>query len=149
MIIVNEMGQRYGISIGEGEDQVTLIFSQLDYFSRNKVATKTTAMKEGKMVLDVGLACFYNIKYALKDVKGLYNADETPYKLEFEEGLDELTDKCVNELLALPFNDSILYMARDLSAQVPKEIVHPVTGEAIEGIEIIPPEKLKGYIEKK
>lgn len=149
MIIVEEMGKKFGISLGEGEDKVTFVFTQLDYFSRNKVATASTAFKEGKLTLDVGLACFYNLKYALKEVKGLYNPDETPYTLEFEEGLDELTDKCINELLALPFSDKIIYMARDLSSSIPNKITNPVTGEEIEGIEVIPPEKLKGTIEKK
>lgn len=154
MIEVQPMGKRYGISIEAGKEKVTFIFSQLSYFARNKVSTKSVTYSGGKMYLDVGLAVFYNLKYGLKDVKGLFEPveegkDPVPYKLEFEEGLDELTDNCVDELLALPFSDDIIYAARDLGAHIPEKIYDPVSGEEVKGIEVIPPEKLnEGTVKK-
>jgi len=149
MITVQPMGQRYSIEIAEGEEKVNFGFIQLNYFLRNKVSTFSTSYDKGKIYLDVGLAVFYNLKFALKEVKGLSNLDGTDYKLVFEDGVDELTDLCVDELLALPFSDKLIYAARDLGAHIPDEITDPVTGKKIKGIEVISPEKLKDGLEKK
>jgi len=71
------------------------------------------------------------------------------YKLTFEDGTDNLTDLCVDELLALPFSDKLIYAARDLGANIPDEITDPVTGKPVKGIEVISPAKLKDGLEKK
>jgi len=149
MITVNPMGQRFAMELAAGEEKVTLIFTQLNYFTRNKVSTMATSYSEGKMYLDIGLAVFFNLNYALKEVKGLANPDGSAYKLTFEEGTEVLTDLCVDELLALPFSNTLIYAARDLGANIPDEITDPVTGKKIEGIEVISPEKLKDGTEKK
>jgi hypothetical protein len=149
MITVNPMGQRYAMVLDAGEEKVTFFFDQLSYFARNKVSTKSTSYNGGKIYLDVGLAVFYNLKYALKDIKGLQTPEGEEYKLSFEKGEDCLTDKCVDELLALSFSDLIIYAARDLSANIPEEITDPVTGKKLEGIEVLSPSKLKDVLEKK
>lgn len=149
MIKVEKMGRRYGLTITAGEEKVSFIFCQLDYFSRNKVATLSTAYKEGKLILDVGLSCFYNLKYGLKEVIGLSNPEGEAYVLEFEDGLDELTDACVDEILSCPISEKLLYAANEIGGHIPKEILDPVTSKPIEGIEVIPPEKLKESLKKK
>lgn len=158
MITVQPMGQKYGMVIEAGDDKVTFVFSQLTYFDRNKVSAASTFYKESKLMLDIGLAVFFNLKYALKDIKGLYmpspsklpeDYTHVEYKLEFEEGANCLTDNCVDEILALPFSDKLIYAARDLGANVPTKICDPVTGKEVLGVEVIPPEKLTGLLEKK
>lgn len=151
MITVNKMNKRFALKIEEGEDCLLLVFSQLDYFSRNKVATLSTTTKKGKLMLDLGLACFYNIKFGLKEVRGLVGEDGEAYALEFEGEGDEamLTDSCVNELLSCSIESKLIYAARDLGNNIPTEIVDPVTSEPIEGLSIIPPKELKAALEKK
>lgn len=149
MIKIEPMGREYVIAIKSGKEKIKFTFRQLNYFARNKIATASTMYREGKAFLDVGLTCFYNLKYALKKVEGLEDEDGEPYKLEFEIDLDELTDKCVDELLACEISNELLYSARDLGSHIPKKIVHPVDGKPIKGIEVLPPEKVKGGLEKK
>lgn len=149
MIKVEKMGRRYGLEVTAGEEKVTFTFAQLDYFSRNKVATLSTAYREGRLILDVGLACFYNLKYGLKEVKGLGDSEGGPYVLEFDDGVDQLTDNCVNEILACPISDKLLYAADQLGSHIPKEIIDPVTSKPVEGLEVIPPEKTEGALKKK
>ena len=63
MVVVNEMGKRYGVAIGEGSDKVTLIFSQLDFHSRNKITNISTELNGAMVTLNLGLSCFYTLKY--------------------------------------------------------------------------------------
>lgn len=146
MITVESMGKNFDIVIKSDEDEIRFTFKQLNYFQRNKVATKSTAYESGKLYLDVGLQVFYNLKYGLKNVEGLSGENGEPYKLRFDG--EELTDDCVDELLACPISDKIIYAARDLSGAIPKEITDPVTNKPIEGIEVIKSDK-KEALEKK
>ena len=142
MITVQPMGREYSITIkASAKEKLILKFRQLTYFERNKVASASTRYTQGNLSLDIGLSCFYNLKYALKEVKGLQDADGKPYKLEFEKGVDELTDNCVNELLACPLSDKLLYIASELGAAIPEKILDPVSGKPIEGVEVRPPKK--------
>jgi hypothetical protein len=143
------MGKRYGISISAGDEKVTLVFSQLTFRDRNRITQASTSYKGGKVVLDMGLSCFYTLKYGLKEIKGFQNDKGEPYKLEFEKGTPELTDKCVDEILSCNISDQIIYAARELGAEIPDKILHPLTNQPLEGVEIIPPEKLRGSLEKK
>lgn len=149
MITVKPMGQRYAIEISHGKDKLLFIFSQLDYFARNEISTLVTNYEGGKLSMNVGLAVFYNLKYALKEARGFGTVDGEPYKLEFEKGRDVLTDKCVNELLSTPIQNHLILAARDISTNIPEEIVDPINGKKIEGIEIISPENLEARLEKK
>jgi len=142
MITVQPMGREFSITIeASKKEKLIFKFRQLNYFERNKVASSSTRYTQGNLSLDVGLSCFYNLKYALKEVKGLTDDDGKPYKLEFEKGLDELTDKCVNELLACPISNKLLYISAELGADIPEAILDPVSGKPIEGVEVIPPKK--------
>jgi hypothetical protein len=149
MITVKPMGQRYAIEIAHGEEKLLFIFSQLDYFSRNEISILTTSYEGGKLSMNVGLAVFYNLKYALKEVRGFSDSEGKPYKLEFEQGREVLTDKCINELLATPIQNELILAARDLGSNVPDEILDPITNKKIEGIEVIDPQNLKARLEKK
>lgn len=149
MITVHPMGRRYGLEVSTGDEKITLVFSQLNYFSRNKIASITTSYKKGGVFIDSSLSCFYNIKHALKEIYGVIDAEGNPYKLKFENDNEELTDECVDELLSTELSDALLYTAASISNNIPTQILNPITKLPIEGLEIIPPEKLKGTLEKK
>jgi hypothetical protein len=147
MIEVKPLVEKFSVCLEHEETKLELIFNQLDYFSKNFIATKCTRYEKGKLVQDLGLNCFYNLKYGLKELKGFAGPDGKEYKLEFEtEEKKALTDKCINELMACKVQTQILYIANNLDGAVPEEILDPVTGKAIEGIEIVLP---KGGLEKK
>lgn len=131
------MNKKFTLKISAGDQEILFTFAQLNYFTRNKIASLTTSYSQGNVLSDVGLVSFYNIKYALKEAKGLVDESGGEYKLTFVEGEDCLTDECVDELLASELDDALLYSAMSLGAKVPTEILNPVTKLPIEGVEII------------
>ena len=131
------MGKRFNLEITLEEEKVIFTFAQLSYFTRSKIAGMVTSLRQGEVYVDKALECFYNIKYALKDVEGLTDEEGKPYKLSFEKGVDELTDACVDELLSTEIEDKLLLAAGSLAGAIPKEIVHPLTGLPVEGIKIL------------
>jgi hypothetical protein len=149
MIEVKPMNQKFGLELSVDKEKVLLVFKQLDYFTRNLVATKSTKYEKGKLLLDVGLVCFYNMKYGLKDLRGFSDDKGKKYKLKFEEDEKALTDDCVNELLSCSIQNDLIIAARDFGSNIPEAITNPVTNEPIEGITIIAPKDIKGALEKK
>lgn len=79
------------------------------------------------------------IKKTLKGVDGIERGDGSKWDLKFEDGLP--TDESIEELYNLPFIESIIMVASQFLRGVPKEggIVHPATGEVVEGVSIKKP----------
>lgn len=147
MIEVKPLNKLFTISIAASEEEkLEFKFSQLNYFTRNKVAALTTEYKAGQIQVNSALAAFYNIKYALKEVKGLVDEKGKPYKLQFEDDKSCLTDNCVDELLATQLSDNLIYVGLQLGANIPNKIINPSTGLEIEGVEIV---EEKSKVEKK
>lgn len=149
MITVYKTGRKFGLKIKAEEHELLFVFKQLTYRIRNLISSLTTQYKQGVVTQDAGMNCFYLIKYGLKDAKGLKDENGVEYKLKFE-GKDKeaLTDECVEELLAAEFQATLIYAANQMLDNIPDEIVHPITKEAIKGVEIVPPEDLQGALKK-
>lgn len=138
MIIVRPIEEKFKLVIDAGESKVTFTYSQLTYKIKNFIAGMVTSHKNGQIFVDQGLSCFYHIKYALKNVEGIFNKDGSPYVLKFEDDKKEaLTDECTDEILALPFHDKLIFSSKELINSIPSKIVHPLTGQPLEGVEII------------
>lgn len=150
MIKVEKMGKKFGLEIEEGEDKILFIFNQLNYFARNKIATLTTSYRNGKLVQDIGLVCFYNVKFGLKDVNGLVDDNGQPYQLEFEDDQKQaLTDNCVDEIMGSEISSQLILAASNIGSKVPAVVLDPVTSEPVKGIKVVEQKNLKGYLEKK
>jgi len=149
-IIVKPIDELFKVILTEGEDSVEFFIKQLDYKTKAHITGLTTNVKQGQVTIDSALTCFYNIKYGLKKVVGLEDVDGKPYALDFEDKEKRsLTDKCVDELLATPLSDNLQFSARELSrACYPDKVLHPLTGQPIEGVEVIPASQLKGTKKK-
>jgi len=80
----------------------------------------------------------------------LQNENGEEYKLEFEDNSKKcLSDACTDQLLATPFADNLIYVAMNLSAACyPSKVLHPLTNEEIEGVEVIPASQLKATSKK-
>jgi len=139
MVIVNPINTRFGLLIESGEDKVFFEFSQLTFRQKSIITSMTTKLQNGEVTFNASLECFFTLKYALKDIKGFTLPNGEEYKLRFESGTDCLTDECVEELLATPIEDKLLYSATQILNGIPTTICNPVTGEEIEGVEVIPP----------
>ena len=148
MILVHPIDKIFKIEIGEGDQKITFSFSQLTYKHKNIVSNQSSRIEKGELLVDYGLQCFLTLKFSLKDVEGIFTLDdkgnEIPYKLDFDsDGI--VKDDCLDSLLNSEVMDPLIYTAKDLLSGIPKEIRNPLTGEKVEGIEVIPP----SYISKK
>jgi hypothetical protein len=144
-IVVKALSTNYTVEIKHEEEKLRFIFNQLDYRTKSLVTSLTSEVKNGSYISDSTMQIFYNLKYGLKKVEGLEDEDGKPYKLEFEDVDNKvLTDACVDALLATPFNDNLQYVAHRLSlSTLPTEIIHPLTLQKIEGVEVIPVDGIK------
>ena len=80
------------------------------------------------------------LKYAIKGITGLYNSDETPYMLEFDNGV--LTDQCAEDLLNLELKDKLTMVCMGLLSGVPSEFTDN-QNKALAGVQIIKVESEK------
>lgn len=74
------------------------------------------------------------IKCSVKEIEGLVDYEDQPYKLEFEG--DKLTDSCVDDLLNVDPDDKLSLVCTSLLNGIPKSFVDPQSGKAIKGISI-------------
>lgn len=148
-IIVKPIKELFKVIITEGEDSVEFYIKQLDYKTKSYITGLTTKVLQGQVSIDSTLVCFYNLKYGLKKIKGIQHEDGTEYKLAFEDGNVCLTDECVDDLLSTTMSDTLIYTARELSqASFPNKVLHPLTGEPMPGVEVVPAKEMKGTRKK-
>jgi len=149
-IIVKSIKEPFKVIIDSGEEKVSLTLKQLDYKTKAHITSLTTVIREGQVTIDSVLTCFYNVKYGVKDIKGVVDEEGNEYKLSFDTPQKiVLTDECVDELLATSFSDSLQFTARTLpEACFPSEIIHPLTMTKIEGIEVVSAKEMKGTSKK-
>ena len=72
------------------------------------------------------------IQYSLKDINGLYDCDDQPYKLSFDDS-GMLTDECLDELMNLELSDRLQQVCVRLLGGIPKEFLDD-NGNPIEGV---------------
>ena len=128
-------------------EAVTFEFKQLDFETRTAIAAVTTKIEGGELIIDVPKVGFLNLKNGLVNVEGLQCPDGTEY-IAIRDPDGTMSDQTLNELLNTPLCDNILYASQNLSVGLPKEILHPITGKPLEGVELIF-ETEKGGIVKK
>ena len=78
---------------------------------------------------------------SIKGLKGVECLDGEEYKLEFIG--DKLSDECIDDLLNLEACPKIMSACMALIGGVSEEIIDPVTGKKLEGVEVKLPKKLK------
>jgi hypothetical protein len=138
-IVVQPIDREFAVKFNE----VTFYFKQLNYKTKAKITNLVTTIDKGQVQQDTTLTAFYNIKFGLKRVEGLETPEGKKYKLTFEDhDKTALHDQIVDELLATPLSDNLIFTGLQLLEGVPQEVTHPLTGDPIEGIEVIPPEKV-------
>jgi len=96
-------------------------------FSQKVAIQSATKMKGGEEVTDGYKVALLTVKFCVKEIEGLENADGSPYELEFEEDGKTLTDDCANELFQL---DASPLLIRACNAYVAA-----LKGEVLEGVQ--------------
>lgn len=91
--------------------------------------------------LSVVKAAKESIRYAVKEVSGVEDADGNPYELEFDNGV--LSEDCIDDLLNIDPEDKLSLVCTSLLQGIPKGFIDPQTGKPIEGISIERPTSRK------
>jgi len=141
-ISVRPAGYEFKLAIEAGEEKVEFTLKQLTYREKSYITGLASTTVKGEMSIDSTLTCFYNIKYALKDATGIVDENGDPYKLKFDDD-KTVSDECIDELLASDISDQLQYSALHLSEnRFPDTVIHPLSRVPIEGVSVIPLEKL-------
>lgn len=151
MIVVHPAGREYGIKVkitddnGKVIDTVLFTFRQLTYHENSDVMSQSLVMRQGQGIIDAAKKSFVALKYGLVRIEGFGDDKGKPYELRKEsndKGGSVVTDECLEELLATTsITDRLLFSAAFIGQSIPKEITHPLTGEKIVGVEVMPPTK--------
>ena len=114
-------------------DEVVFTISPLSYKQKIEVQSLFTSGKqfEGSIL---------SIRMAVKDIEGVEDAQGNAYKLKFENEL--ISEDCIDDILNIENSMKLQLTCAELINGIPKEIIHPVTGERVEGIKIINNEKV-------
>ena len=75
------------------------------------------------------------VKYGLKDVHGLEDANGNNYELQTDEA--GVSNDSLNEILNLTQNEKIQMACLGLLQGVPSQFTNPFTGEKLEGVSIV------------
>lgn len=118
-------------------DDIVVKISPLSYEQKSDIQSLLISGNP----LSVVEAAKQSIRYAVKEVSGVEDADGSPYKLEFENGY--LSDSCIDDLLNIDPDDKLSLVCTSLLQGIPKGFVDPQTGKPIEGISIERPKSRK------
>lgn len=75
------------------------------------------------------------VKYAVKDVSGIVDQKNQPYKVAFDEN-GYLTDQCVSELFNLEMSGKLTEICMSLVEKIP-DVFTDAKGKKLEGVEIL------------
>lgn len=119
-------------------DDIVAVISPLTLDQKTEVQSKMalgTVKKDLQMVTEgVVLA----VRYGLRAVEGIQDANGKPYKLEIQD--DMVTRECVSDLFNLEMHKKLVMICSGLVSKVPTEFTDE-EGQPIEGIKILSSEK--------
>lgn len=128
MAKILRLSDRVKLKIGE----ITFTIAPLSYMQKQELGSCTRIVK-GEEVFDLLKSQALYIKYALKDIDGVVDYNGEKYELSFEG--DILTDDCVSEVMSLEENEKFSSVYWQILNGL-KEVVDPVSGEKMEGVEL-------------
>ena len=138
-LVVNDMDTTFNIVVEHEEEKLEFTFRQLTYKEKNKIASLTTTLKQGRTVVDISLNCFYVIKYGLISVDGIKLPSGMPWQLEkvTEDNFLCDSDNSVDALLNSQVSNSLIYAANAMLSGIPTKIVNPMNGIEVAGVSVI------------
>jgi hypothetical protein len=111
---------------------VTLAPLSFDQKSEAQEMISRGTVKQDLRLLSKGIAQM--VKYSVKKVDGLEDAEGNPYQLDFDG--DSLSDSCLDDLLNLEVQEKLQSACLSLLRGIPREIVDS-HGKPIQGVEVI------------
>jgi len=125
MAIVYRTSDRIKIKVGE----LVVSVSPLNRYQKAKVQELTMVGKD----IDAASTA---LKAGIKNIEGLEDIHNEPYKLVFDDN-KELTDECIDDLMNLELAPELVNICVSLLNGIPKEFVNPVTGKKLKGVEFV------------
>jgi hypothetical protein len=127
-MIIHKITDKIKVKIGE----IAFWVSPLSWDQKQDILSDAK-MNDGKV--SNRNSTYKCIKYAVKDIEGVVLSDGSPYTLKLENGV--LSDESVEEILNLELSPRLIMTCYSLVHGVPNKIFNPVTGEPLEGVEIV------------
>ena len=131
-IVVQPLGFIYKVKIGD----VVIHCKQLSYRVRSMLGAKFHQQKSGAEIQDTLSLLFEVLRHSIVKVEGFQNPDGSDYELKFDN--DVLTEDCLDALMYVENVGDVMQMCASgfLNMKMPDKIVHPVSGEVMEGVSI-------------
>ena len=141
-IVVQPLGYIYKIKIGD----VAIHCRQLSYRVRSMLGAKFHQQKSGAEIQDTLGLLFEVLRHSIVKVEGFENPDGSVFELQFEN--DVLTEDSLDALMYVENVGDVMQLCASgfLNMKLPDKIVHPVSGEEMEGVSI---EKVAPELKKK
>lgn len=111
-------------------DDISIKISPLNFEQKCEIQTQLLSGQP----MDIVRAARTAIKFCVKEVSGIEDADGNPHKLEFNNG--ELTDSSIDDLLNLEQQEKIRLLCTTMLHGVPKQLLDPQTGKPMAGVKI-------------
>lgn len=114
-------------------DDITVTISPLSNHQKAEIQTQLLGLHRGDLhAATKGM--LLSMKYAVKDIEGLEDADGE-YKCQFDEN-GHITDETLEDLYNLENSVKLLQVCQELVSGVPKEF-RDKDGVPIEGVEVV------------
>jgi hypothetical protein len=117
-------------------DDVTLKLAPLSIHQKVEIQT---AMFNGRTKADLSEATrgvVLSLKYSVKGVEGIEDADGNAYQLQFEG--DALTDACADDLMNLEITQRLSMVCAGMLNGIPSEFTDQY-GNKMDGVEVVKP----------
>lgn len=97
--------------------------------------TAMMTKQEGTLIENLAKTTYYMMRIMIKEVEGLQTPNGKKWSLRFKDA--KITDECLDELTNIQLQKFLGPALNNFLAGVPSELLHPQTGEKLEGVEII------------
>lgn len=113
---------------------VTVTVAPLSGRQKLEMTSLIKQREDGKLYVDKAGQEHYLVKHSVKAFEGVKDHDNKDYVLEFEG--DCLKDDCAEELLSFLVNTYFTTANTQAMSGVFGDVVNPITGEPIKGIQV-------------
>lgn len=115
---------RMQFKIGE----IIVKIAPLSRHQKNEVQKMMTKGQDKKDLMLLNDAIMLAISYCVKGISGVFDANNEPYQLEFDEGV--LTEECISDLLNMEESKQLIQLCSEFVNGIPKK-------GAVAGVELI------------
>ena len=113
-------------------NKTSFIIGALSQLQKIELSECTRIDDKGESVYDLTRAQTLLVKYGLKGVEGVTDADDKPYKVVMENGI--LSDDCVSEIFTLEEKSQYIQAAWQCLNNIPDKLTDPVNGKKLKGV---------------